>query len=214
MISKEINDYLESLIKPRNELISEIEQYASIHDVPIMELVGIETMLQLLNVQKPKKIVEIGTAIGYSAIRMAQQLPDSQIVTIERDPERYEKALEFIERAGVSDQIKVIFGDALEVVQEIEKLGPFDVLFIDAAKGQYQRFFEHYGALVNEQGMILSDNVLFKGLVANQNAEPKRLKTLVKKLQQYNEWITAHPEYETTILPIGDGIAVSVKRKK
>ncbi|WP_246940659.1 O-methyltransferase [Bacillus pinisoli] len=209
MIPSEIESYLHSLIPERESVLLEMEQYAKEHQVPIMELVGIEALLQFIRLIEPKSILEIGTAIGYSSIRMAKAVQDVKVVTIERDDERYQKALYYIKQANMEEQIQVILGDALEVNLEQS----FDVIFIDAAKGQYTRFFEKYEKLLAKNGVIISDNVLFKGLVAENNTENKRIKSLVKKIQGYNEWLMNHPDYHTTILPIGDGIAISKKKR-
>jgi predicted O-methyltransferase YrrM len=213
LLPPEITNYLETLIPKREQEIEEIEKYAEAHDVPIMELVGIETMLQILKLVQPAKILEIGTAIGYSAIRMARALPNTKIVTIERDKERYEKALFYINQTNTANQIEVLFGDALELYEQVAAKGLFDAVFIDAAKGQYLRFFEMYEPLLSKQGIIITDNVLFKGLVAQSGQiETKRIRSLVKKIRDYNQWLMNHPNYETVILPIGDGIAISRKR--
>jgi predicted O-methyltransferase YrrM len=213
LLSQEVTNYIEALIPEREQEIKEIENYAKEHAVPIMELVGIEAMLQILKLIQPAKILEIGTAIGYSAIRMAKALPNVKIVTIERDKERYEKALYYINRTNTAKQIEVLFGDALELYEQVAEKGLFDAVFIDAAKGQYLRFFEMYEPLLSKQGIVITDNVLFKGLVAeNQHIETKRIRNLVKKIREYNEWLMNHPDYETVILPIGDGIAISRKR--
>ncbi|WP_238941736.1 O-methyltransferase [Bacillus sp. REN10] len=207
-----IHHYIETLVKDRSDLFVEMEDFARENRVPIMEVVGIEALLQMLRLQKPKKILEIGTAIGYSALRMAAVLPGTEIVTIERDSERYQKALHYIERAAFGDQVNVIYGDALEVVEEIGKKGPYDAIFIDAAKGQYTKFFKHYTAFLTEQGTVYTDNVLFKGYVAEELVQTKRTRNLVKKIQKYNEWLMTHPDYDTAIIPVGDGLAVSLKR--
>lgn len=213
MISKEVAHYIEQFFPERDEQIKEMERYAEQHRVPIMDIAGIETMLQLLKIANPKRILEIGTAIGYSAIRMAKALPDADIVTIERDRERYERALFYIDKTGTGGQIRVIFGDALDVCGDVAKYAPFDAIFIDAAKGQYQRFFQMYEPLLEESGIIITDNVLFKGLVATEGpVENKRIRRLVSKIRRYNEWLIGRTDYETIILPIGDGIAISRKR--
>ncbi len=137
----ELSDaYIQSFIQPRNDLLLEMEAYAKDHHVPIMQLAGIDALNQLLRIQNPSNILEIGTAIGYSALRMAQALPNVQIVTIERDVDRVKKAKDYIARSTDSNRITVIEGDALEVDDEAIHTA-FDAVFIDAAKGQYQRFF-------------------------------------------------------------------------
>ncbi|WP_404428799.1 O-methyltransferase [Sutcliffiella horikoshii] len=206
--------YLNTLTPQRNELVSKMEKLAEKENVPIMDLVGMETLLQLLRLSTPKRILEIGAAIGYSAIRMAQALPEVTIVTIERDEHRYFQAKAHIEQAGLQDRIQLILGDALEVSDQVEKEAPFDFIFVDAAKGQYERFFTMYETLLNEAGIIITDNVLFRGMVAedHDSIEPKRIRNLVKKIDRYNRWLMEHPDYITTILPVGDGIAISKKR--
>lgn len=209
-----IVSYLDSLILPRDEAITKMEKLAEKENVPIMDLIGMETLLQLLRLSSPKRILEIGAAIGYSSIRMATALPDAKVVTIERDEIRYEQAVKHIKETGLSENIQLVFGDALEVFEHIEKEGPYDFIFIDAAKGQYEKFFTMYEPLLAENGVIITDNVLFKGLVAeaHETVEPKRIRNLVKKIDHFNQWLMNHPDYVTSILPVGDGIAISKRR--
>lgn len=213
LVNQEIIQYVESLLPKKEETIVAMEQYAREHGVPIMDALSIETMLHILKLIQPMRILEIGTAIGYSAIRMAKALPNAKIVTIERDEERYKQARMYTEQTNTKKQITLLFGDALDINDEVKKYAPFDVLFIDAAKGQYRRFFELYEPMLSEKGIIITDNVLFKGLVAtNEPIEQKRIRQLMKKIRAYNEWLVAHPSYETIIIPIGDGMAISRKR--
>jgi predicted O-methyltransferase YrrM len=212
VIKAEVEEYLKSLVPTREPLVMEMEHYAKEHNVPIMDLVGMESLLQQLKLIQPARILEVGAAIGYSAIRMAQALPNTTIVTIERDEHRYQEALVNIRKNELTDRIQVRFGDALDLAETLESEPLFDVLFIDAAKGQYQRFFDLYGKMVKPNGVVFSDNVLFRGLVAEDEIEEKRLRSIAKKLRIYNEWLMEHPEYETRILPLGDGLAVSIKK--
>ncbi|MEH7300259.1 O-methyltransferase [Neobacillus drentensis] len=212
MLDAKLHSYIEGLILERNPLLTEMEFYAREHNVPIMELEGIETMLQLLRIQGTKKILEVGTAIGYSALRMAEALPGAQIVTIERDDERAQVAVGFIERSAYKERITLIKGDALEVEEQISGHAPFDAIFIDAAKGQYKKFFEMYSSYLSSDGMIITDNVLFKGLVAEPEIESKRIRNLVKKIDDFNKWLMKHPDYISVILPVGDGVAISKRR--
>ncbi|WP_251028668.1 O-methyltransferase [Bacillus sp. ISL-18] len=211
--NEKLQAYIDGLFADRNDLFSEMENYANEHHVPIMELAGIETMLQLLRIHRSKRILEVGTAIGYSALRMAAALPEAEIVTIERDIERIQTAKEFIERSGKAEQIILIEGDALEVEEVVRKHGPFDAIFIDAAKGQYKKFFELYAKYLTAEGMVVTDNVLFKGLVAEAEIESKRTRNLVKKIAEFNQWLMNHSEYDSVILPVGDGIAISKKKR-
>ncbi len=209
-----IHRYIEGLLPPREGLVVEMEQYAAEHQVPIMEPVGMDTLLSMLKLQKPERLLEIGTAIGYSALRMAEAVPHLQITTLERDEDRYKKALHYINQSKQQNRIRVLFGDALELEEKVSKDGPFDAIFIDAAKGQYRRFFELYAPMLKKGGVIYSDNVLFKGYAAGIDAPTKRLEKMVQKITNYNEWLMAHPDYDTAIIPSGDGIAVSIKRSE
>lgn len=212
MQNDKLHAYIEGLIPNRQDLFNEMEMFAKENHIPIMELAGIEAMLQILRIQKPKQILEVGTAIGYSALRMADALSECKIVTIERDEERLGLAEKYIQRAGKERQIHIIRGDALEVESEVKDHAPYDAIFIDAAKGQYKRFFELYAQYLSEDGIIVTDNVLFKGLVCEKEIENKRIRNLVKKIDEFNHWLSNHPDYQTIILPVGDGVAISKKR--
>lgn len=205
--------YLKSLLPATYGLIKEMEEYASIHKVPIMEQTGMTLLLQVIQMKQPKTVLEIGTAIGYSAIRMAEAVKDSKIVTIERDEERSQKAKENIRRFQLENRITLLEGDALEMVDNVSMHGPFDVLFIDAAKGQYERFFHLYEPHVAVGGVIISDNVLFKGMVAGAAEIPsKRLDNMVKKLHRYNGERLEDPRFTSMIYPVGDGVMISLKK--
>lgn len=215
MLNDKLHSYIEELIPGREPLFIEMEDYAKENKVPIMELVGIEALLQLLRIQDSKKILEVGTAIGYSALRMAEALPNASIVTIERDLERIQTAEEYMSRSKHGEQILLIKGDALEVEELVSGQAPYDTIFVDAAKGQYKKFFEIYSKYLSVDGVIITDNVLFKGLVTESESEieSKRIRNLVKKIDGFNQWLMNHPDYHTVILPVGDGIAISKKKR-
>ncbi|TMW73944.1 O-methyltransferase [Alteribacter natronophilus] len=205
--------YIESLISPRTGLLKEMEQKANEERVPIMEPAGMESLLQFLMLHRARKVLEIGTAIGYSSLRLADRLPDAQIVTVERDTERAAQAAVYHERARADDRIRIIEGDALETEAEVSKHGPYDALFIDAAKGQYERFFELYEPMVRQGGIIFSDNILFKGYVAGEEEpDKKRIRTMVTRLQEYNERRMQDERFTSMIYPVGDGLMVSIKK--
>ena len=215
MLKDKIDQYLRSLIPERSGLIKEMEDYALEHRVPIMEPEGIEALLQILRIHEPQSILEVGAAIGYSAIRMAEALPHARIVTLERDEERISQAKVNFGKSGLKERITLLEGDALEAGEKVEELGPYDIIFVDAAKGQYRRFFELFEPYLNPGGIIVTDNVLFKGLVAEnleETEQPRRIRSLVKKIKGYNSWLHDHPQYDTVILPIGDGVAISKHR--
>lgn len=209
----ELSDaYIQSFIQPRNDLLIEMENYAKEHHVPIMQLAAIDVLNQLLRIQKPKSILEIGTAIGYSALRMAEALPDCRIVTIERDRERVNLAKAFIARSAYANRISVIEGDALEV--DVEAIQPtFDAVFIDAAKGQYQKFFEKYAPLVPNGGVLYIDNMYMHGLSDLDIKDvPRRKRTMIRNLKNFTDWIMQHPEYTCAFMPVGDGLLLCLKR--
>ena len=197
-----------------DDLSLEMKQYAQDYDVPIIQDQGLELMLQLLRIKQPQSILEIGTAIGYSSLMMARHLPNTHIVSIERDPKRYNEAIAYHERSTIKEQVTLIEADALEIANEELPIQKYDVIFIDAAKAQYQKFFEKYEPLLKEDGMIISDNLIFHGHIFDNNQKQSRnLKQLVRKINRYNDWLANHPNYDTLLLPIGDGVAISLKKK-
>ena len=180
-----------------------------------MEPEGIEVLLQILRLHRPQAILELGSAIGYSAIRMAETLPDARIVTIERIEARIELQGLTSRRRDCRKGITLIEGDALEAGPKVMEHGPFDIIFVDAAKGQYKRFFELFEPFLADAGIIITDNVLFKGLVAENIEEmemTRRKRALIKKIRDFNIWLHDHPHFDTVILPIGDGVAISKHR--
>ena len=142
---------------------------------------------------------------------MAKALPNTSIVTIERDPNRVEVAKQFIAKSNVESQISVIEGDALEV--ELDSNSTFDAVFIDAAKGQYMKFFEKYSPLVPSGGVLYIDNMYMHGLSDLDIKEvPKRKRTMIRNLKQFSDWIMQHPDYTSAFFPIGDGLLICLKR--
>ncbi|SET78117.1 Predicted O-methyltransferase YrrM [Oceanobacillus limi] len=211
-MDENITKYLLDLVPEDKEWIKDLKKQAEADRVPIMDTIGIEFLLQLIRLHKPNRILEIGTAIGYSALRMLEANPEGEIVTIEKDDNRYNQAIENINKRNKHTNIQVIHGDALEELEKLLNQGEkFNCIFIDAAKGQYQRFFELSSPLLQDNGIIITDNVLFRGYVAEPNFDHPRYKKMVEKIRSYNAWLMNHPDYTTTILPIGDGVAVSYK---
>lgn len=212
-MNEDIQGYLQELINPATDQVRELEEYAHIHNVPIMESTAIDFLLKQIMIHQPKRILEIGTAIGYSAIRMLEASPEAEIITIERDKQRYEEAVRFIKESQKSEQVDVRFGDALEVLEELQQdKETFDFIFIDAAKGKYRDFFDLAHPLLQKGGWLVTDNVLFRGYVKDEETAPKRYRNMVKKIRAYNQFLSAHPEYITSILPIGDGVMISYKK--
>ncbi|MBH0168730.1 O-methyltransferase [Fictibacillus sp. 18YEL24] len=207
-----MNQYIEKIIPTRSEQVLKMEQYAKEHNVPIMDLTGMETLLSYVRLKKPKRILEVGTAIGYSAIRMALACENAEIISIERDEERYNIAKDNVRSFHLESRINLLLGDANELQSQVEKYAPYDFIFIDAAKGQYQNFFDHYSSMLSPDGIIVTDNVLFRGYVADESGlESRRLRSLVKKIRSFNEYMMQHPDYQSSILPVGDGMMVSIR---
>ena len=189
--------------------IKEIKQYAEENNVPIMQEEGIDFIITFIIKHQIKSILEIGTAIGYSAIMMALANPDIKITTIEKDEKRYLEALKNVKKLELENRITLIFNEAENVILE----GEFDMLLIDAAKAQNKRFFELFEHNVKVGGFILTDNMFFHGLVEKEESEITSCNVLgiVRKIKQYATFLEKNPSFETNIYRAGDGIAVSKK---
>ena len=194
------------------ELIQEMEHYASENNVPIIQKESINYIINYIKENNVKSILEIGSAIGYSAILMASAKEDIKLTTIERDETRYMECLKNIKKSGLDKRINIVYQDALEVnLSDVE----YDLIFIDAAKGQNINFFEKYKHFLSKNGTIITDNVNFHGLVGkSEEIESKNLRELVGKIEDYIEFLKDNKEYTTEILSIGDGLSVSKKNDK
>lgn len=186
--------------------ISELEEYAKEYNIPIMLEDGIEFLCDYIKKNNIKRILEIGTAIGYSAIKMASIDKDIKITTIERDKDRYSLALKNISNFKLEEQIDAILDDALNV-----DLGDkYDLIFIDAAKGQYINFFEKFKTNLKNNGVIISDNLSFHGLVEGDwSTLTRNVRGLVRKIKNYKDFLDENKEFKTDYYDIGDGIGVS-----
>lgn len=192
------------------ELILEMEEYASEHNVPIIEKDSIKFIMKYIKANNIKNILEIGSAIGYSSILMASVDPSINITTIERDNVRYMECLKNVKKCNFEHKINVVFQDALEVNLNNIK---YDMIFIDAAKGQYKKFFEKFKYFLSDNGVIITDNLKFHGHVGkSKDIESKNLKGLVEKIEDYIEFLKNNKEFETNFYDVGDGLSVSVKK--
>ena len=191
-------------------VIKDLEDYAKENHVPIMEHDGIEFLTKYIKEHEEiKNILEIGCAIGYSAIRMALIRDDIHVTTIERDQERYLKAKENVSTFHLEDRITILFQDALEV----ELNEQYDFIFIDAAKSQYIKFFEKFTPLLSENGVVFSDNLLFHGYTKQkERIESKNLRQLVQKIRKYIVYLKENKNSVTEFYDVGDGIAVTKRR--
>lgn len=190
-----------------------LKEYAKANNVPIIIDEGLSFLETIIKLHKPKRILEIGTAIGYSAIRMNKAC-GSEIYTIERNSDMYENAKANINKLGLDDQIHIIFKDALEAFDLVSHL-EFDLIFIDAAKAQYMKFFDIYTPLLSKCGVVVCDNMLFHGLVSdeeNYQSQSRSVRGLIRKLKSFHEALLNNKDYDTSIFTIGDGMAVSIKK--
>ncbi len=186
--------------------ILNIKNYAKENNIPIMQDEGIEFMCNYIKDNKIKKILEIGSAIGYSAIKFASINSNIFVTTIERDDERYNQAVKNISEVKLENQIKIIHGDALKV--DIKE--KYDLIFIDAAKSQYIKFFEKYKKNLCDNGVIISDNLSFHGMVENPSLTNNRnTRQLVGKIRKYIEFLKTNEEFDTIFYKVGDGVSVS-----
>lgn len=208
-----VENYIKSLVPESMGLFHELEHYAERFQVPIIQKEVAQYLKVFLKWVKPKTVLEIGTAIGYSASLFAYEMENGHIDTIELSEGMaeiaavtFQKLLEI--RPDVS--VRQWLGDAQEVLPKLEN--KYDMIFIDAAKGHYQAFLDLCLPRLNTGGVIISDNVLYKGMVATDAYLVKRKITIVKRMRKYLAFISNHPDLETTILPIGDGVAITYKK--
>ena len=192
-----------------NDIVNKIKLNALENKIPIIKDEGISFIISYIKQNNVKNILEIGSAVGYSAIEMALVDTDIKVVTIEKDEERYKEALNNIKNISLEEQIDLIYADALDV----DIPGKFDLIFIDAAKAQYKKFFIKYSSNLKKSGVIITDNLKFHGFVENPELTNNRnTRQLARKIREFVCWLKEQELYETTILEIGDGLAVS-KRK-
>lgn len=190
-----------------SELLKEIEEYAKEKKVPIMQKEGINYLTTYVKDNEVKTILEIGTAIGYSAICMALVDPKIKVVSIERDEERYLEAINNVKKFGLENRISLLFNDALNVEME----GKFDLIFFDAAKAQNINFFTHFEKNLKKGGTIITDNIYFHGytFMDEDKIESKNIRGIARKIKDYIKFLEDKNDYITDIKNIGDGIAVT-----
>ena len=214
IVDERLVTFINSFDSGNTEMLDQIEKEAIETYVPIIRKEMQSFLKMILAIKKPARILEVGTAIGFSAILMAEYNPtDCQITTIENYEKRIPIARANFERAGKAKQITLLEGDAAEVLKTIEE--PFDFIFMDAAKGQYVHFMPEVLRLLNKDGILVSDNVLQDGdIIESRYVVTRRNRTIHKRMRDYLYQLTHHEELVTSILPIGDGITVSVKHEK
>jgi len=203
------NDYLQQVNKQEtNPLLVSLRAFAIKHNVPIITEEGLRFIHQLIQLKQIKRVLEIGTAIGYSALSMAIN-DDVYITTIERDPVMIERAKKNFAQSNVAEKITLIERDALDVDEQT--IEPVDMIFIDAAKAQSINFFNKYKSILKPQGIIVTDNLLFHGLIEQEDLS-KNLSQLVRKIDNFNHFVVEQEDFDTAIYEIGDGMSLSIKK--
>lgn len=203
-------------LKVDEEKLELIKIKARENFVPIIQDESLKLIEVILSIAKPKKVLEVGTAVGYSASIIAKYLQieeDSYITTIERNENRFKEATKNIQELNLEKYIKIIHDDAVEYMQNLNLDNTFDVIFIDAAKGQYIKFLNEAKRLIKNNGIIIADNVLFQGRVLGDYNE-HRNRTAVTRLREYIDDINNDKMLKSVVLDIGDGIAISVVNKE
>jgi predicted O-methyltransferase YrrM len=210
IVEEVVERYLHELRPERSQVMREMEEHAERDSIPIVHWETGRLLAVLCRVLDPV-VLEVGTAIGYSTLHMAEQLQRGRVVTLERDPERGAHARSYLERAEVMDRVEIVEGDALETIAAVA--GPFDLLFVDASKGEYARYIELAEEKLSERALMVVDNLLMSGEVAlHEGAETRwnpdslaSARTLTADLLVSEDWLAC-------VLPVGDGIGVAARR--
>ncbi len=206
-----ITSYIRGEIPERCGILKELEIFAEKNSVPIVQPETAKFLETMMCIKRPARILEVGCAIGYSAILMSQYLAEGgSITTLEWDAETAEIARKNIEKSGLSDKIKVVLGDAKDIVPSLT--GEYDVIFLDGPKAHYIYMLNDCIRLLKKGGMLISDNILYKGMIADDEHVIRRKITIVKRLRRFISAQMQRDELETVILPLGDGVTVAVKK--
>lgn len=213
IVDERMVTYIRSLEVPESAVIEAIEQEALRDRVPIIRKEMQSFLKVLLMIKRPMRILEVGAAVGFSSILMSEYMPeDGHITTIENYDKRIPIARANFKRAGKEEQIDLIEGDALEVMHGLE--GPYDLIFVDAAKGQYIHYLPEVMRLLGTDGVLVSDNVLQEGdIIESRFAVERRNRTIHSRMREYLYELKHHDQLQTSIIPLGDGVALSVKRR-
>lgn len=190
-------------------LLDEMRRYAQEYDVPIVRRESESILTELVQSKQPRRLLEIGTAIGYSTLLLAAAMPaNASLVSLEQNPVRVDAAKANIEAAQLGRQVTVLAGDALDIIPRLD--GYFDFIFIDGAKGQYLNCLKLLLPKLTPGATIVADNVLFRGMVMGPEEPPRRYRTLVRRLRDYLSFVSDPKRFITTVLPEGDGVAISI----
>jgi len=203
------SEYISSFRKKTNSLVEEMEAYAQEHNVPILSWESAEFLEQLILIKDPRRVLELGTAIAYSTIRIARNLKGKSVIhTIEKSADNILLAKEFIAKSGLINKIKVLEGDAINVMPQLKK--KYDLIFLDVDKEDYKRLFDYSLVLLRKGGIMVVDNLLWHGYAASTRV-PLQYKESTRHIREFNALFMNQPNLKTSILPIGDGLGVGVK---
>ena len=203
--------YLAQLHQSIDTEIEELRVYAEENQVHIVDKLTLDLIRQLIRMNRTKNILEIGTAIGYSSMQFANISKDINVTTIERNEDMIHLAKKFIKKYRYQNQIRLIEYDALNAFEQVNDK-QYDMIFIDAAKAQSMKFFQLYTPLLKKGGIVVTDNVLYHGFVSNIDlVRSRNVKQMVKKVQQYNEWLMEQSQFTTNFINMDDGLAISIK---
>lgn len=192
-----------------NDILNEQRLYALMNRVPILRESEVALFDELIDLYRPKSVLEVGTAIGYSTLLLARNLGENgKITSIELDEERHKVAQNFINQSDYADRITLLWGDASDIIPTLDLT--FDMVFLDGPKGQYLHQLQAIMPLLVDNAVILADNVLFRGYVRGEKEAPRRFKTITKRLQEYLQFVENKDAFNTTIYPMGDGMSVSI----
>ena len=202
--------YLKNLRKEKDKFILELEEYALQNKIPILNWLAADFLEQLIKINRPKKVLEIGMAIGYSSIRIARSLRKKGILyTIEKSPKNIEEAKINFEKSNLNDKIKILEGDALDIMPKLEM--KFDFIFLDADKEDYEKLFHYSAMLLKKRGVIFIDNLLWHGNVASKTVT-KDMKKSTQTIREFNKLFLNSEIFDSKIYPIGDGIGIGIKK--
>ena len=206
-----MEEYLRGLIPNRDKDLLELEKFAIENRVPIIQKETAKFLEFMISMKKPNNILELGTAIGYSSILMSKTLNNKcKITTIEREEKMINLAKENIKSFGLEDNIEIKEGECLEILEKLDN--KYDLIFMDAGKGHYNHFLPHCLRLLSDKGVIIADNVLFRGMVASDDLVKRRKITIVKRMRTYLDIVSNDKNLITTVIPMGDGIALTKRR--
>ncbi|MFL5895347.1 MAG: O-methyltransferase [Thermoleophilaceae bacterium] len=210
VLADHVQAYLERLRPDRSEVMRDMEAVAERDDVPIVSWETGRLLATLVAALDPQAILEVGTAIGYSTLHMAEQLRSGRLLTLERDPGRIAQARDYFARAGVADRIEIVEGDALETIQALD--GPFDFLFLDATKDEYRRYLELAEPKLSDGATLVVDNLLMSGEVAlDPSAETRWRRESLDGARAFNEELLNGTNWIGSVLPVGDGVGLAAR---